>query len=61
MIALAVLNAALAPRHALERVVGEGGMATVYLARDLRHNRRVLRRSCRLPMIVRLRPGTVVP
>jgi eukaryotic-like serine/threonine-protein kinase len=28
-------------RYALERELGAGGMATVYLARDLRHNRRV--------------------
>src|SRR3954469_24901238 len=35
------LVAALAPRYALEREVGAGGMATVYLARDLRHKRSV--------------------
>ena len=35
------LNAALAGRYEIERQVGQGGMATVYLARDLRHNRRV--------------------
>ena len=35
------LNTALAGRHTIERLVGEGGMATVYLARDVRHNRRV--------------------
>src|SRR5215831_15944380 len=35
------LNTALAGRYAIERRVGEGGMATVYLARDLRHNRKV--------------------
>src|SRR5512133_3824977 len=32
---------ALADRYAIERLIGEGGMAKVYLARDLRHNRRV--------------------
>ena len=35
------LNASLAGRYVIDRLVGEGGMATVYLARDVRHNRRV--------------------
>ena len=35
------LNAVLAERYAVEREVGQGGMATVYLARDLKHNRPV--------------------
>jgi serine/threonine-protein kinase len=35
------LSAALAARYLLEREVGSGGMATVYLARDLRHKRAV--------------------
>jgi serine/threonine-protein kinase len=35
------LNEALEGRYAIERELGEGGMATVYLARDLRHNRNV--------------------
>ena len=35
------LRAALAARYALERELGRGGMATVYLARDLRHGRLV--------------------
>jgi Tol biopolymer transport system component len=35
------LNTALAGRYVIERHVGEGGMATVYLARDLRHQRKV--------------------
>ena len=32
------LASALADRYLLEREVGAGGMATVYLARDLRPN-----------------------
>ncbi len=35
------LNAALEGRYAIEREIGEGGMATVYLAEDLRHERKV--------------------
>ena len=35
------LSAALSGRYVLERSVGSGGMARVYLARDLRHSRRV--------------------
>src|SRR3954469_887942 len=35
------LKAALAGRYSIERELGRGGMATVYLARDLKHDRRV--------------------
>ena len=35
------LNDAFASRYRIERVIGEGGMATVYLADDLRHQRKV--------------------
>src|SRR5688572_9961035 len=35
------LGAALQDRYTIEREIGRGGMATVYLARDIRHNRPV--------------------
>jgi tetratricopeptide (TPR) repeat protein/tRNA A-37 threonylcarbamoyl transferase component Bud32 len=35
------LSAALAGRYVLDRELGRGGMATVYLARDLKHDRKV--------------------
>jgi serine/threonine protein kinase len=35
------LQAALAERYRIERELGQGGMATVYLAHDLRHDRKV--------------------
>ncbi len=35
------LKTALADRYAIERELGAGGMATVYLARDLKHDRRI--------------------
>ena len=39
--ALARLTAALADRYCIERELGAGGMATVYLAQDLKHDRKV--------------------
>ncbi len=39
--ALAQLQTSLADRYAVERELGAGGMANVYLARDLRHDRHV--------------------
>src|SRR3989442_7720746 len=35
------LRAALADRYTIERELGHGGMATVYLARDAKHERYV--------------------
>ncbi len=35
------LTSALADRYRIERELGQGGMATVYLAEDLRHGRKV--------------------
>src|SRR2546428_13105650 len=38
---LARLQAALAERYAIERELGQGGMAVVFLAQDLKHRRAV--------------------
>ena len=35
------LTDALTRRYTIEREIGQGGMATVYLARDVRHDRNV--------------------
>jgi serine/threonine-protein kinase len=35
------LKAALADRYRIQREIGSGGMATVYLAQDLKHDRKV--------------------
>ncbi len=37
----AKLSTALADRYRIESHLGEGGMATVYLAEDLKHERKV--------------------
>ena len=41
MEALERLQQSLAGRYAFEREIGRGGMATVYLARDVKHERHV--------------------
>jgi serine/threonine protein kinase/dipeptidyl aminopeptidase/acylaminoacyl peptidase len=41
MTSLSQLSTALAGRYEIEREIGRGGMATVYLARDVKHHRRV--------------------
>ncbi len=41
------LRAALGDRYEVERLVGEGGMATVFLAQDLRHGRKVAIKTLR--------------
>src|SRR5205085_1230044 len=38
---LAQLNTSLSERYEVDREIGAGGMATVYLARDRRHDRQV--------------------
>jgi serine/threonine-protein kinase len=41
MDAVAQLTAALAGRYAIDREIGRRGMATVFLAVDVRHHRKV--------------------
>jgi hypothetical protein len=41
MSVIAGLNAALTDRYRVERELGPGGMATVYLAEDAKHIRRL--------------------
>ena len=48
--------AALAGRYAVEREIGQGGMATVYLAQDLRHGRRVAIKVLRPEIAIGLGP-----
>ncbi len=43
------LKAALADRYAIERELGSGGMATVYLAEDLKRKRFVILRERERP------------
>jgi len=54
--AAARLTAALADRYRLERELGQGGMATVYLAEDLRHRRRVAVKVLRPELAAALGP-----
>ena len=48
--ALDRLAAALAERYRIERELGEGGMATVFLAEDLKHDRKVTLKDERHPL-----------
>ncbi|MFL5516353.1 MAG: protein kinase domain-containing protein, partial [Gemmatimonadales bacterium] len=46
------LRSALGDRYDVERLLGEGGMATVFLAKDLRHGRQVAIKTLRAELAV---------
>ncbi len=50
------LKAALADKYAIEREIGAGGMATVYLAEDLKHHRKVAVKVLRPDLAAALGP-----
>jgi tetratricopeptide (TPR) repeat protein/tRNA A-37 threonylcarbamoyl transferase component Bud32 len=54
---LARLNQALQSRYALERELGSGGMATVYLAEDVKHHRKVAVKVLRPDLAATLGPA----
>jgi len=57
---LARLQAALGGRYTVERELGRGGMATVYVAQDLRHHRRVAIKTVRPDLAAALGPERFV-
>ena len=54
------LRAALADRYSLERELGAGGMATVYLAQDLKHRRQVAIKVLRPDLAAALGPDRFI-
>ena len=52
----ATLRTALADRYRIEREIGAGGMATVYLAEDLKHRRKVALKVLRPELSAQLGP-----
>ena len=50
------LKSALSDRYQLEREIGRGGMATVYLAHDIRHERQVAVKVLRPDLAAALGP-----
>ncbi len=54
------LKAALSDSYAIEREFGAGGMATVYLAEDLKHHRKVAVKVLRPELAATLGPERFV-
>jgi serine/threonine-protein kinase len=59
--ALDRLKAALAARYTIERELGSGGMATVSLAQDLKHERQVAVKVLRPELAAALGPERYPP
>jgi len=57
---LARLQAALSGRYTIEQELGRGGMATVYLAQDLKHGRPIALKVLRPELATALGPGRFV-
>ena len=55
------LSTALADRYRIERHLGEGGMATVYLAEDLKLHRKVAVKVLRPELAAELGPERLLP
>jgi serine/threonine protein kinase/tetratricopeptide (TPR) repeat protein len=53
---LSRLSAAFATQYAIERELGRGGMATVYLAQDLKHRRRIALKVLKPELTIALGP-----
>ncbi len=58
--ALENLKAAVAEHYAIEREIGSGGMATVYLAHDIKHDRNVALKVLRPELAAALGPERFV-
>ena len=58
--AFTILGAGLADRYRLERELGAGGMATVYLAEDVRHHRKVALKLLLMAASIQSRPTLAV-
>ena len=54
------LKAAVAEHYTIEREIGSGGMATVYLARDIKHDRKVALKVLRPELAAALGPDRFV-
>ena len=54
------LATAIADRYTIERELGQGGMATVYLAYDIRHDRKVALKVLRPELAVVATPGSLI-